>query len=688
MSSPALVAPFGFVQGPLLWVLIVLALLGVGVLAPFGIRWLFGPVPFYDLVQTARRRRYYLIRFLYITGLLVFLFWTYGIWSMDIRYRSRSGTTVKDMADLADRFFYTFMSIQFAVVALLTPAYTAGSIADEKDRRTLEFLLATDLRSREIVLGKLVARLANLLLLLLAGLPILGFMQFFGGIDPDLLLAAYAALVVSTFSLAGLSMVASVYSRKARDAIVLTYLAAAVYLAVSALAWGSLKAWPSVGMFPSFPDGGWTSPVELKDLVDWLNTGNAFIALVQLVMAFEQGGSFASILPDLLGKYALFHLLMGSLCIFLAVMRLRPVALKETYGRVKRLPVMVRLLGRPQVGNQPMLWKETVAEPGMRFNWLGRILVGIVLIVSFLPLIPIGYDFQRYRANQAQYSYYWNDPWDRLAEEVNIYVRITGAIVATLVLLAIAVRAASAISGERDKQTLDSLLTTPLSGNEILTGKWLGCLVGFRFAWLWLGAILAIGIVFGAIHFTALFLVIFAFVVYCVVFAGIGLLYSMRCRTTLRSTLWTLLTVVFLGGGHWLVGGLCCMLPVGLMSRSDKEVEWLMKFEAGQSPPFVLGWLAFRGEEFNNAGKEYTELTLSCLFGLFCWTVGAVALWAVASARFNVLANRAPGHAGPASFDRRSFPPTGPPLPAEPVILDAIPLEDDAPRDGPPRTPS
>jgi ABC-type transport system involved in multi-copper enzyme maturation permease subunit len=483
-------------------------------------------------------------------------------------------------------------------------------------------------------------------------------------------------------------MVASVYSRKARDAIVLTYLAAAVYLAVSALAWGSLKAWPSVGMFPSFPDGGWTSPVELKDLVDWLNTGNAFIALVQLVMAFEQGGSFASILPDLLGKYALFHLLMGSLCIFLAVMRLRPVALKETYGRVKRLPVMVRLLGRPQVGNQPMLWKETVAEPGMRFNWLGRILVGIVLIVSFLPLIPIGYDFQRYRANQAQYSYYWNDPWDRLAEEVNIYVRITGAIVATLVLLAIAVRAASAISGERDKQTLDSLLTTPLSGNEILTGKWLGCLVGFRFAWLWLGAILAIGIVFGAIHFTALFLVIFAFVVYCVVFAGIGLLYSMRCRTTLRSTLWTLLTVVFLGGGHWLVGGLCCMLPVGLMSRSDKEVEWLMKFEAGQSPPFVLGWLAFRGEEFNNAGKEYTELTLSCLFGLFCWTVGAVALWAVASARFNVLANRAPGHAGPASFDRRSFPPTGPPLPAEPVILDAIPLEDDAPRDGPPRTPS
>ena len=35
-------------------------------------------------------------------------------------------------------------------------------IAEEKDRGTLEFLLATDLRNSEIVLSKFVARLGNL----------------------------------------------------------------------------------------------------------------------------------------------------------------------------------------------------------------------------------------------------------------------------------------------------------------------------------------------------------------------------------------------------------------------------------------------------------------------------------------------------------------------------------------------
>jgi len=47
------------------------------------------------------------------------------------------------------------------------------AIAEEKERKTLDFLLASDLRSREIVLGKLASRLAYLTLVLLTGLPLL-----------------------------------------------------------------------------------------------------------------------------------------------------------------------------------------------------------------------------------------------------------------------------------------------------------------------------------------------------------------------------------------------------------------------------------------------------------------------------------------------------------------------------------
>ena len=94
------------------------------------------------------------------------------------------------------------MVVQFILVCVLTPAAVAGAIADEKERRTLEFLLATDLRDREILFGKLAARVGSLLLFLLAGLPVLGLMQFFGGIDPDLVLAGFAATFATVLTLA------------------------------------------------------------------------------------------------------------------------------------------------------------------------------------------------------------------------------------------------------------------------------------------------------------------------------------------------------------------------------------------------------------------------------------------------------------------------------------------------------
>src|SRR5262249_56660534 len=129
----------------------------------------------------------------------VFL-WIYFLWAF--RPGASGQLSPQEMAQLSEAFFGTFMVVQFAVVALLVPAVTGGAIAEEKERETLEFLLATDLRGREIVLGKLAARLAGLLAFVLAGLPVLSFLQFMGGVPPELLLAGSAATVVTVLSLA------------------------------------------------------------------------------------------------------------------------------------------------------------------------------------------------------------------------------------------------------------------------------------------------------------------------------------------------------------------------------------------------------------------------------------------------------------------------------------------------------
>src|SRR5438132_3115073 len=69
---------------------------------------LFGPVLFYDLVRTARRSRYFVIRIIYAL-LLLFL-----LCSVYLSYRDADWRVPADrMADAAAGFFATFMYVQF-----------------------------------------------------------------------------------------------------------------------------------------------------------------------------------------------------------------------------------------------------------------------------------------------------------------------------------------------------------------------------------------------------------------------------------------------------------------------------------------------------------------------------------------------------------------------------------------------
>src|SRR5262249_45672171 len=120
-----------------------------------GLGWLklFGPLLMYDLVCIARRRRYLLIRTAYAVTLLLLLAALYSYWFWNVpRGQNPAG---RELTRFAETFFFTFMCAEFVAILVLTPAYTAGAIAEEKDKSTLEFLLATDLSKREIVLSKL-----------------------------------------------------------------------------------------------------------------------------------------------------------------------------------------------------------------------------------------------------------------------------------------------------------------------------------------------------------------------------------------------------------------------------------------------------------------------------------------------------------------------------------------------------
>ena len=51
--------------------------------------------------------------------------------------------------------------LEFAMILLIIPAITAGSIAGERERQTLDMLLATKMKPYSIVLGKLESSLSR-----------------------------------------------------------------------------------------------------------------------------------------------------------------------------------------------------------------------------------------------------------------------------------------------------------------------------------------------------------------------------------------------------------------------------------------------------------------------------------------------------------------------------------------------
>src|SRR6266851_9603208 len=367
-------------QELVLWAVLIVAM---ALLLRRGWLRLLGPMLFYDLVRVARRPRYYFLRCFYAVLLSLLLGWVYLLWYLN----ANTGRMRPDeMARFAEAFFYTFMGVQFTVVAVLTPAYTAGAIAEEKDRKTLEFLLATDLRNREIVLSKLVSRIANITLLVLAGLPILSFLQFLGGVDPNLVLAGFAATGMTMLSLAGLSILNSALTKRPRDAIALTYLGAAAYLIVSGASW--LLLLPT-GLSTATWTVPWLGPVTVADFARTVSIGNIVAVCIRLSITVGGGKNIADMLPAVLRDYALFHGCVALVCTGWAVLRLRALALKQSYGKAQKMPWQTRFWGRPAVGSRPMLWKELFVESGLRFNSLGRILVGVLVLASFIQPVFI-----------------------------------------------------------------------------------------------------------------------------------------------------------------------------------------------------------------------------------------------------------------------------------------------------------
>ena len=369
-----------------------------------------------ELNELAARRRTYIVRFIYAAALFSI---GCGLIYSGL-FRPQPG-----VGGLGSGYymFEQLVLVQFAGICLLLPATASGSLTGEKERDALCLLLITTLGPWQIVLQKFISQLVPIVSFLLLSFPLMAVTYSFGGVTPSHFWAGISVLVLSCLQITALAVMCSSYFRTTAEAFVATYVLLGLLMFV-------------------FP---------------WLSAPT--------LMKIAAARGYAAIIPHecaMIGTTAVFLILaLGCLVprafapprhFLLQAFR----ALDEFFNNANSLTGGVVLVDDKDTlpRDKPIAWRETKKRSLGTFRYLFRVVTLLELPILFVcQSIRIDVGLTGHNALSALLYASW-------------------IIVAGL----LAVQGTSAISAERSRQTLDVLLTTPISGREIIQQKFRGLL--------------------------------------------------------------------------------------------------------------------------------------------------------------------------------------------------------------------
>ena len=178
-----------------------------GVRRPFSV---FGPALSKELRCSSRRVRHYVLRFGYIAtlGLFIAVIWMNtlegGSGVYHVSRMAKAGKTVN-----ASVIWFEFIAAQFIAVVLMST-----SISGEVRQRTLGVLMTTPLTGWQIVGGKLLGGMCQLLGLLAISFPVLAIVRVFGGVPWNYVVAGLGITISACIFAGAVAMAYSILLRK------------------------------------------------------------------------------------------------------------------------------------------------------------------------------------------------------------------------------------------------------------------------------------------------------------------------------------------------------------------------------------------------------------------------------------------------------------------------------------------
>lgn len=398
--------------------------------------FLLGPIFIREWLTVPRRIGHYVGR----TAYLAFL-WITAFTAFQTIVGFNRPSTLGDNAHFALFLFQIITVLQLLLIPFFAAISAASAITQEKDRRTFVLLLLTDLRSYEIVLGKLLGSLLPIALLLLGMLPVLSLLMLLGGIAPAQVVQAGLVIGAASLAAGAVGNLIALWREKTFQVLALTVLFLVLYLCL-------------VNGLTLLPQSAWFAPDYWQQRLD------PFRALQSVMSA--SGDAEAGLSP--VYGFVLMMLAFSIALVATGINRLRvwnpsgePIMQRERpedEDKNRALAHAAPGLAR-QVWANPILWREIRTRAYGRRPLLVKLafVVALALICSY-ALAPLWAEGGR----PAFFAAYGLVP-----------VSIIG-------LLLLSAQAVTAITSERDCGALDLLLVTDLTPQEFIYGKLLGIL--------------------------------------------------------------------------------------------------------------------------------------------------------------------------------------------------------------------
>jgi len=249
-----------------------------------------------ELRGRMRSRRAFAFLTFYLTVLSGF------VWMLESLVSQSARGGVFEAAQTGTTVFTGLLLLETLLVVFLAPAFTTGAISQEREKQTLDLLVATPISSFSIVIGKLFSALAWVFILVIASIPLTAIVFVFGGVAPEDLVRGYVVLLIDAIGLGTIGLFCSALLKRTLAATVASYFIVLAVTLGATFVWAFLYA-TSAQVDRSNPDGSFSVTRQRPpEALMWLNP---FVADSDILCPTGLGSNgFCSLVSEITGTQA------------------------------------------------------------------------------------------------------------------------------------------------------------------------------------------------------------------------------------------------------------------------------------------------------------------------------------------------------------------------------------------------